>query len=772
MIKVMNRIVFLWLFSLSLLVPRQACGQNKAQGVLTGTLTEKVTGMPVTDGYVGLTANDSLVGFGTSGKDGRFKIEGIPYGKYTVSVDALFFNSIVDSISFGPGSASLAYAMEREEKNVTLQGVTVTADRSKTVQRMANGQRFFLSVKAKEKHNPFDALCEIPMLLSDPSTSSVTMLDGKTPLILINGNRVNSGIAPINPADIECVEVINNVSARYLQEGIGGIVNIRLKDRRSPYVWLEAATRHDLPIDKGFGVFYFEVGNSKVSLYGRTSYNYTHHDDIEGTVSRSNTTYSQLFDQSSRNNAYSWLGELLLKWSATPNDYFAVHGYATTVDSKTYGNGEGTYTTGSPVDYSYESFSRDKSLVATGSMYYKHSFAKQNDLEVRLAYNFNRNDYDTRRDEAYGNRLTQAASLFNNKRRSGVLMVDYAREDSCGRSLGFGSHTTTKHDNIDERTGAAVAPFVHNEISEYLYGSVGGKVGSVYYMLSAGVEGIWLKAGGASNRYFRPRGSVGATWAINLHNSLQIGYTLTNDAPDVSNLNPYNVSTDSLVVERGNPGLTPQTMHYVGLSYTLNRGNLYLTPQVSYKAITDMIEPYGYTENGIYTGTYANIGHFSQVLAGVDASYRLPWGRVYAGGGWYVDRFGHGRTEHMGYASAGFSIALGKFSFYGDVDYNSRDVTANSSTLYYRPSTAQVQVNYNFTPDFYISLCLQHFTGELRTRAVTDDGTFRSVVNTRYKDRCLRPWILVRYTLRKNSDRKIKLGKVLDSYEQGISIGR
>lgn len=250
--------------------------------------------MPVTNGYVGLTANDSLVGFGTSGKDGRFKIEGIPYGKYTVSVDALFFNSIVDSISFGPGSASLAYAMEREEKNVTLQGVTVTADRSKTVQRMANGQRFFLSVKAKEKHNPFDALCEIPMLLSDPSTSSVTMLDGKTPLILINGNRVNSGIAPINPADIECVEVINNVSARYLQEGIGGIVNIRLKDRRSPYVWLEAATRHDLPIDKGFGVFYFEVGNSKVSLYGRTSYNYTHHDDIEGTVSRSNTTYSQL----------------------------------------------------------------------------------------------------------------------------------------------------------------------------------------------------------------------------------------------------------------------------------------------------------------------------------------------------------------------------------------------------------------------------------------------------------------------------------------------
>lgn len=78
--------------------------------------------------------------------------------------------------------------------------------------------------------NPFRALQEIPAIISDANTSSVKTLDGKAPLILINGNMVNSGIGPISPADIESVEVVNSVSARYLQEGVTSILNIKLKD--------------------------------------------------------------------------------------------------------------------------------------------------------------------------------------------------------------------------------------------------------------------------------------------------------------------------------------------------------------------------------------------------------------------------------------------------------------------------------------------------------------------------------------------------------------
>ena len=48
------------------------------------------------------------------------------------------------------------------------------------------------------------------------SDRSIKMVDGATPLILINGHKVNSGINSIDPKEVEAVEVINNPSARYL----------------------------------------------------------------------------------------------------------------------------------------------------------------------------------------------------------------------------------------------------------------------------------------------------------------------------------------------------------------------------------------------------------------------------------------------------------------------------------------------------------------------------------------------------------------------------
>ena len=94
-----------------------------------------------------------------------------------------------------------------------------------------------------------------------------------------------------------------------------------------------------------------------------------------------------------------------------------------------------------------------------------------------------------------------------------------------------------------------------------------------------------------------------------------------------------------------------------------------------------------------------------------------------------------------------------------------------STTRYYRPTMVCAQVNYNFTPDFYIAFCLQDATGRLRSRTETANGSYNSVTHDRFMDRCLRPWVLVRYTFRKNPHRKIKLGNYfINNEEKGINI--
>lgn len=69
-------------------------------------------------------------------------------------------------------------------------------------------------------------------------------------------------------------------------------------------------------------------------------------------------------------------------------------------------------------------------------------------------------------------------------------------------------------------------------------------------------------------------------------------------------------------------------------------------------------------------------------------------------------------------------------------------------------------------------ICLQHITGEYQSKTTTIDGSFHSVTKNHYKDQKFRPWAILRYTFRKNADKKHKLGKVLDSTEEGISILR
>lgn len=741
-------------------------GTSYGQNMLYGELVSAKDKSPVEDGYVVLKQSGQTVKIGSSDIKGEYKIIDIPSGKYAVEVICMGYKTVYDSLDIVE-SCNRVYALEEDVE--LLDELTVVADRSQVVKRTANGQVFFLSSSAKKMSNPFVALQEIPAIISDANTSSVKMLNGEAPLILINGNAVNSGISPISPSDIESVEVVNSASARYQQDGVTSIINIKLKPHAKPYVWLEAATRHEIPLGKGFGVGYFEVGNHKVSLYGRAAYNYTYHDDTDSEVSRSNTGYTQNYNETARNDADKWIGELLLKYLITDKDYFAVHLYDSYDLTKQQSNANGDYTGNVLQEYSYDFRGKNKSNILTSSMYYKHSFSQNNDLELRLAYNYNKNDYDASRAEYYDRQPDNTDVRYHNKRHSGSLHIDYSKVFENDGSLIAGSHSSLIADDIDNVVGANPL-FKHTNYNQYLYIGYGGAYKKIYYNASVGLEGIWAKAGDTDYSYFRPRGNVSATWTADSHNSVRFSYNLTNQAPNVAYLNPYNTSTDPMIVSVGNPNLKPQMIHNFTLSYTFNVGNLYLTPEAGYKYVYDMIENYGYNEGDIYYSTYINAGHYSRAYAGANASYRFKWGRIYAGGGWTSDYFMGQSSKNSGYASFGFNARAKNFSFYGDIEYNSRSYSALSSTVYNRPSMANLQVNYNFTPDFYIGVCLQHFTGEYSTKTTTIDGTYRSVFNTRFKDKSFRPWVMLRYTFRMNADKKHKLGKVLNSTEEGVSI--
>ena len=737
--------------------------QHKFSGVVTDENNETLPGAQVM-----LSRGDSIYAASLTDRDGKFSIKRIETGSYDLEISFPGYTPLEEKRTI-EGDQSYRFSLVPEIR-VELGNVEVTGNRADRVERTATGQIFRLSEKARNSGDPFRALREIPRLISDEANRTVQMSDGSKPLVLIDGIAVNSGITPIDPKDIESVEVVDVVSARYLRTGAKHILNIKLKKKRDPYRFFEAMDRFDFPDRKETSALYFEVGNDTYSLYGRGAFEYTWHDDREVDSWQRGDGYFKRSLYESLSDKRMGLGELLFKWKATPKDYLAFHIYGKGNRTGNGTEGQGTWETDRSEDFTYRDHSDDKSDVLTGSLYHKHDFSEAQMLETTLAFNRNWNTTDGERQERYPDWSYLNLYRFENNRTSAILNLDYSWTLNPTHSLNLGSETRYLNDHIDQVTDAAPV-FLHREWSEYLYATFTGQLKRLSYMLSAGMEGFRLKAGGEPAGYVRPRASVGTTLSLTDNQSLQLDYKLTNRSPEVGQLNPYNTSTDSLVMTVGNPGLTPMQIHSLGATYTLNYKGLYVSPYVNGTFYTDAIEPYGYTRDGIYVNTYRNQGSFKDLSAGGQLSLRLGnVGNMYVMASHNVNYYEGQEARKFFTGGAGLSLTYRRWLFNTDVYYQNYAFTALSRTRYHAPTYSCVQVNYTIFPGFYVAVALQNMNAPLRTEVLTVGEGYRSYSSVREQDQSWRPWLLVRYTFRKNVKQKIKLGNVVRSKEKGIEL--
>lgn len=739
------------------------------QYTLSGTVKDGSASNSVMESVqIILSAQDTLAGIAMTDAKGRFALKNLPAGNYVLHIEHPGYSPVKNEYDL-QGNMNVEFLLYRE-MSMALDSVVVTADPSLLARRTATGTIYRLSEQAKNSKDPYRALEEIPQLNVNASLRSVTLANGSSPLILINGNQMNSGIAPIDPKDIESVEVVEVVSARYLKDNVQSILNIKLKDKAKPFVFFEAMNRHNIPVNYGIGALYFEIGNPKFSIYARTAGYYLHHDDTESSYWQRNTGYYKEGENNIRKNGTEWEGELLLKWLFTPKDYLAAYLYKTGESYTNRQEGTGVLTTDAAQPFTREVYGWDDSYILTASLYHKHTFSDDKRLESRLYYNRNRSRDTEDQYESYPDWDYLNNYRYRSTRNSLRMNVDYSMEWGKN-SLSAGSDTRFVNDHINLLSSSSPM-FHHREWSEYLYGLFGSRINKLQYMLSLGAEGIWLKAGDVSHHYFKPRGSASATYTINNYHSFRAGYTLSNTTPSVSMLNPYNTSSDSLIVTKGNPYLKPTQNHDFSASYTYYRKGFYIAPTVYYQYSHDMTEAYGYSENGIYTSSYRNAGHYRNAFFGSYISYynNQKWGGLYVQPFHCVQYFEGQPARKSFYIKAGGHVRYKKFMFNTEWTYTNYDYTSVTRTRYHAPKYSLVQLTYNFTPLFYISAAVEYVTGAKKSDIYTYSGDYTSLQSLTLKDKNVRPWILIRYTFRKNMNRKIKLDKVLNSTEEGISL--
>lgn len=712
-----------------------------------------------------LAVNDSIHAAGYTNEKGEFAFKNLPLGDYILQISAFGYAPLQENYSI---NRDIKANFSLVPSEVQLEEVLVTADQSQRVKRTATGEIFYLSKEAKSKGDPFMALKEIPKLRVNDVAQSINMADGSAPLILIDGIAVNSGVAPIDPADIESVEVMDIVTARYAKKGVRNIINIKVKRKTAPYLFFQTATRHDIPLRNGFGVVYSEVGNQKFSIYGRTSINYTYHDDTDIYESQQGENYAKETSKENRKDGNNYFLDLLFKWRPGEKDYLigALYGKKNNYKSRNIGNG--VYTTEAPNPFILHSEGRNNSYIATGSLFHQHRFTENKILETTLAFNGNGDKNQNELTEDYNEWLYEDFFKYKSNRKSGSLDINYSWNWDV-HSLNIGNSTNYLNDKVD-KISENNPVFHHSRWDQYLYADFNSKIKKLYYMASVGVEGIWTKSAGFSNSYVKPRVSVSGTYTINNNNSFRLGYTLSNEAPPVGQLNPYNTSVDSLVIIKGNPMLLPAQNHVLNGSYTFNKWGFYFSPSATYTMYTDKIEPFGYSENDIFIKTYKNLGRSERLAVGGSLNYNIAHkdisGSVYINAFHHVDYF-DGLSPKKNFSwGAGLNLDYKKWSFVTEMSQSNYTYTPISRIKEVTPYT-HFQLTYKFTNLFYISAALSNGIGKSKSDAFTYSEQYNDY--SRQSRRCY-PWILVRYTLRKNLKKKIGINKVINSKESGISL--
>ncbi len=281
----MNRTVLSVLFALSSIVA-------SAQGSVKGTVFDKQLVEPLSFVTVQVTSlgTSDLAGGTMTDADGKFYVEGLKNGKYTLRLSYVGYKEVERTFEITDAHASHNFnAIYMAEDSRQLKEVQVTGQRS-AMKLEVDRKSFDVSqMITSSGQAASDVLENIPSVEVD-NDGNISLRGNSSVEVWINGKA--SGLTTDNRAtilqqlpaeDIERIEVIDNPSAKFSAEGSAGIINIVLKKNRQAgyYGSLQAGGDTHGGANTSFNINY----NSSL-LDAFASVGYRHHANVGYTESQ------------------------------------------------------------------------------------------------------------------------------------------------------------------------------------------------------------------------------------------------------------------------------------------------------------------------------------------------------------------------------------------------------------------------------------------------------------------------------------------------------
>lgn len=621
-----------------------ATAQAQNTGTVSGKITEKSNGMPISYATVSLKENGKVVSGVNTDDNGDYSFKNIALKSYTIEIQYIGFRKYIGSVLLSDTKKTATINIALEEEATQLKGVNVIAERStieqKIDRKVVNVGKDLTTAGASAS----DIMNNIPSVNVDQD-GKLSLRGNDNVRVLIDGRPSNIDPAQllkqIPSTSIKKIELITNPSAKYNPEGMSGIINIILhKNANTGFngtysggITFGKTAKYNQSLDLNYKT-------GKVNFFGNVGQNFGKYQN-DGLVKRYDQDITQKIDVLNDNDSY--LYKIGMDYLINDHNTLSIYTNQNKSTGKGFVDTNIDYNNDDPNFLNVFQKSRYWGPETTGTynLAYKHIFKKEGHT-----LDFEGNYSDTKEDQnaSFDTQTTASDNSTNSvvyddviraDRKLGTFNVDYVNPLNEKTTLEAGAEARITRTDNDYATGNPLAAtpssnYTYDTDIYSAYVTFGQKYKKFSYQVGARFESYKVQTNlnhGESkfdDDYITLYPSAYFTYNLNEKNTIQFSYSRRVDRPSLEQTKPIREFSTPLLTSLGSPDLRPQFTNSVEVNYTktLEKGSF--TAGVFFRSINDQISRVLYPDNTDPSGnrqilTFTNFDHNTSY--GFEASF-------------------------------------------------------------------------------------------------------------------------------------------------------
>ncbi len=446
----------------------------------------------------------------------------------------------------------------------------------------------------------------LPGLAVNPVMQTISCF-GKDVIIKVNGVKKSiSYISGIDPQKVARIEYDDSPTARYLDGGEGGVINIILKradDGGSIYAWMRGAPTTGFidgnlngSYNRGesqFEVTYYNSWRDYDKRYVYSDITYAGSDGFRRNEKFTGDPSDMMYLVNNLSATYTFQNKSGLMTTAT----FTGSWY------KNSQNVKGMMSVNGATPYFQTDASRGHSFTPTLDWYLSKKWQGGDRLEANIVLSTQSQDYLRNYEEDLPGTPYLLDNSINNSFKSVVAELQYVKKlGALHWTLGANELYSHSRNDYDES-------FVDrmNRNNTYVYTSLSGQHGGFSWTLGGGGKYLHVKENARSNSFWQGRANAKLSYSISPTQTLSLYFAYTPTMPSLSQLATVEQANNSFITTTGNPdlkGAHPVTLQ-LGWWKKIGKFTVWSNAQ-NYNVNNAIMGDYIYTGNGKFLSTYVN----------------------------------------------------------------------------------------------------------------------------------------------------------------------